>query len=349
MMMTSSMTLTNFLKRGVGNYPPFLHFKKIKILNMQYINKKFTDLRSNQVVKVIDQFEDILIFDDKRKVKANELLNSNVYQEYIDPEEFFRRDTIVNPFRILADKIRNSTEQKNLERSTEFENNIGTNTTVGHEDITIPYDEEEEKRILIEKAKKIFEKNAQEEARKQRTKIENIMRDRNDMLQEDPMSMGQESNLSFSNDLNNIQKLSNDNRFMRTEEDNSNGTFVATKITSSDDPIIQMFRNVKRNTDLNFTIKLSNKIPRLDFIEMMEDSYNTSIIDFLAEEFTNTILQNPDRIKDKIMNEIKSLVKDNMEKKEMERSSKSVVEPTKEPKRSVSHRTKKEPVAQAQL
>lgn len=110
-----------------------------------------------------------------------------------------------------------------------------------------------------------------------------------------------------------------------------------------------MFRNVKRNTDLNFTIKLSNKIPRLDFIEMMEDSYNTSIIDFLAEEFTNTILQNPDRIKDKIMNEIKSLVKDNMEKKEMERSSKSVVEPTKEPKRSVSHRTKKEPVAQAQF
>jgi hypothetical protein len=74
------------------------------------------------------------------------------------------------------------------------------------------------------------------------------------------------------------------------------------------DPIISMFKNVKRNTDFKITIDIENKIPRADFIEMMEDSYNTSIIEFLANEFTQNILDNPDYIKDKIINEIKRIV-----------------------------------------
>jgi hypothetical protein len=65
-----------------------------------------------------------------------------------------------------------------------------------------------------------------------------------------------------------------------------------------------MFRNVKRNTDFNIKFEINNKIPRLDFIEMMEDSYNTSIIDFLAEEFTNQILLNPQIIKNRIKDQI---------------------------------------------
>jgi hypothetical protein len=74
------------------------------------------------------------------------------------------------------------------------------------------------------------------------------------------------------------------------------------------DPIISMFKNVKRNTDFNISLEVNHKIPRLDFIEMMEDSYNTSIIEFLAEEFTNEILINPALIKNKISEEIRSLV-----------------------------------------
>jgi hypothetical protein len=69
-----------------------------------------------------------------------------------------------------------------------------------------------------------------------------------------------------------------------------------------------MFRNVKRNTDFKISLDIENKIPRYDFIEMMEDSYNTSIIDFLANEFTNNLLENPDIIKNKIKEEIERLV-----------------------------------------
>jgi hypothetical protein len=69
-----------------------------------------------------------------------------------------------------------------------------------------------------------------------------------------------------------------------------------------------MFKNVKRNTDFKISLDVENKIPRYDFIEMMEDSYNTSIIDFLATEFTNNLLENPDIIKNKIKEEIERLV-----------------------------------------
>jgi hypothetical protein len=41
---------------------------------------------------------------------------------------------------------------------------------------------------------------------------------------------------------------------------------------------------------------------------MMEDSYNTSIIDFLAAEFTDNLLKNPQIIEDMIKQKIKEVV-----------------------------------------
>jgi len=78
--------------------------------------------------------------------------------------------------------------------------------------------------------------------------------------------------------------------------------------TQSEDPIITMFKNVKRIKDFSISLEIKNKIPRPDFIEMMEDSYNTSIIDFLAAEFTDNLLRNPQVIEDMIRQKIKEVV-----------------------------------------
>lgn len=75
-----------------------------------------------------------------------------------------------------------------------------------------------------------------------------------------------------------------------------------------EDPIITIFRNSKKSLDFNMDIDFQDKIPRLDFIEMMEDSYEYSIIDFLAREFTAKIIQNPKLIEDKIRERIRYLV-----------------------------------------
>ena len=41
---------------------------------------------------------------------------------------------------------------------------------------------------------------------------------------------------------------------------------------------------------------------------MMEDSYEVSIIDYLASEFTKKLVNDPTLLKDKIANEIRSLI-----------------------------------------
>jgi hypothetical protein len=79
-------------------------------------------------------------------------------------------------------------------------------------------------------------------------------------------------------------------------------------VAQVEDPIITMFKNVKRIKDFSISLEIKNKIPRPDFIEMMEDSYNTSIIDFLASEFTDNILRNPQIIEDMIKQKIKEIV-----------------------------------------
>jgi len=75
-----------------------------------------------------------------------------------------------------------------------------------------------------------------------------------------------------------------------------------------EDPVVTMFKKTKRNVNFSVSIELSDRIPRLDFIEMMEDSYEISIIDFLADEFTNKVLQDPSMIRNSIKDKIKQLV-----------------------------------------
>jgi hypothetical protein len=77
-----------------------------------------------------------------------------------------------------------------------------------------------------------------------------------------------------------------------------------------------MFRGVKRNLDFKINLKIEGKIPRLDFIEMMEDSYEVSIIEFLADEFTNNMIKDPSYIRNIIFNEIKKMVDSNGSKQE---------------------------------
>mgnify|MGYP003344006244 CR=1 FL=1 len=84
-----------------------------------------------------------------------------------------------------------------------------------------------------------------------------------------------------------------------------------------EDPIITMFRNAKRNVDFSVQLKVQGKIPRLDFIEMMEDSYEISMIEFLADEFTNDLLKNPSKLKMMVIQEIKNKVYTNTKKTEV--------------------------------
>jgi hypothetical protein len=74
------------------------------------------------------------------------------------------------------------------------------------------------------------------------------------------------------------------------------------------DPMIEIFKKSKMNTDFKITIDIIKKIPKISYIEMMEENCETSIIDYLAQEFTNSILSNPNLIKDMISDKIRGMM-----------------------------------------
>lgn len=256
-----------------------------------YKNKKFTDLSSGKVVQVTDQFEDIVILDNKSKIKLNNLLDNRFYDEYIDPMNFFRNEGLVNAFTEKIRQLPNEIPQeKGYDSSRQLLNNYGDPYEyLDNTPAVLPYDPEEEKQQLIEKARKMFT-NRDSTAQKQMESFKDLLDDDFDEVNP-PISEE-----SIIDDIPQPKPTIQKNEPIMSQP--------VINQPQSLDPIIQMFRNVKRNTDFNIKFEVNNKIPRLDFIEMMEDSYNTSIIDFLAEEFTNQILMNPHLIKNKIKDQI---------------------------------------------
>lgn len=83
-----------------------------------------------------------------------------------------------------------------------------------------------------------------------------------------------------------------------------------TQETKVEDPIITMFKRTKMNTDFKVTLEINNKIPKLSLIELMEDSYDVSMIEFLADEFTNNIIKNPSIVKDQIIDKLKNMLEE---------------------------------------
>jgi hypothetical protein len=108
-----------------------------------------------------------------------------------------------------------------------------------------------------------------------------------------------------------------------------------------EDPIIKMFKGVKRSLDFKMNLDVTGKIPRLDFIEMMEDSYETSIIDFLANEFTKSVIDNPSELNAKIKNALMLMVYGELPKSDKDDKSDEIVDVEK-PKRKYSRKTKNE-------
>jgi len=262
-----------------------------------YKHKKYTDLITGKVVEVIDEFDDIVILDNRTKLKVNKLLDKNLFDDYIDPRDFFRNESLVNAFTEKIRQIPNETLSKEKNKFDPYDppllKNYGDPMRPSFDEpAVLPYDPEEEKRQLLEKAKNMY-KNPKVESQRQYDTLKSI-------IEETEMEIKEDKNPNIINTINeNITSSSK----VETVETSRNSIQ-----NQSIDPIIQMFRNAKRNTNFNIKLELQNKIPRLDFIEMMEDSYNTSIIDFLAEEFTNELLLNPQVIKDRIKSQISSMV-----------------------------------------
>lgn len=250
-------------------------------------SKKFRDLSNNRIVEVTDQFEDIIILDNKNKIRVNQLLDKRMFEEYVDPQSFFKNDSLINSF---AEQIRKLPldDWKNRVPAEEMGFDKNEFSPATQESAVVMYDPEIEKQELLRKAKEVYGyQNTNDLIQKQRDALRNIIDD-----DESPRLLSEPINQPNTE----IQQQHN-TQLIQQE----------TKVNIMD-PILEMFKNVKRNTNFKIDFTVENKIPRVDFIEMMEDSYNTSIIDFLAQEFTDDILKDPSIIKEKIKSKLTDLV-----------------------------------------
>jgi hypothetical protein len=244
---------------------------------MNLASKTFRNNKTGETIKVIDAFENIAILENKQKIDVRILMDPNQFTEQIDPSSFFNNQ---NAYNALAEKI------KTIPTDTLVDESITTNfggqiQPATNESAIIQTTEEDE---MAELARKYgVNTNTEDAVSKQNEAFQKLL----------------------NPEETSVTRVEVNQEPIRVEVSPSYDPPVMKVV---EDPIISMFKNVKRIVNFNISVEISNKIPRLDFIEMMEDSYEISIIDFLADEFTNKVLSDPSQIRENIKSEIKKLV-----------------------------------------
>ena len=248
---------------------------------MSLSNKTYRNNATGEIVKVIDSFENIAVLENKGKAEVAQLLNPDLYTEQIDVSTFFNTQGAYNSLAekiktIPVDKIRDDVGGEVM-INVDGNNSFSTKPSMNESAIVMTTEEDER----AELARKYGATNTQNDLDKQNQAFNKLLNPESEVVQQVEVNRNPQP---------------------------AQQTVYQQPIQVVEDPIITMFKNVKRSKDFSISLEIKNKIPRPDFIEMMEDSYNTSIIDFLAAEFTDNLLRNPQIIEDMIKQKIKEVV-----------------------------------------
>ena len=264
---------------------------------MDFLNKTYKNRITGDTFTIIDVYQNVAITSDKEKINTallnndklfipvsgfvNEGVSPNLREDVIEPSKFFDNQGTYNVF---AEKIK-SLPLDNVPYDQSMSSNTKNNTTDNNESAIIMSDPEDE---VQELKRKYGITSVDDSVRKQNETFARIL----DPQEDQPTPV----------QVNNVKQIE--------EYIEPNQTYVEQPVQKIEvqDPIITMFKNVKRNLEFKINLKIDGKIPRLDFIEMMEDSYEISIIEFLADEFTNKLLKDPSLIRNKIIDEIKTMI-----------------------------------------
>lgn len=249
---------------------------------MEFANRKFRNNKTGEVVKVIDAFENIAILENKQKVDVRQLSDPLHWTEEIDPSLFFNTQGAYN---VLAEKIKSLPTNMIQDDPEEIVTKFGGGLNPALNESAIVMTTEEDEIFELEKKYGIESTNTSELTKQQNAFAKLLGDDTSDL----PVIRNKPGE--------SITKVVVDRH-----------EIVQQNLPPVDDPITTMFKKAKRSIEFSTNIEINNKIPRLDFIEMMEDSYETSIIDFLSDEFTKEVINNPEWIKESIKSKIKEIV-----------------------------------------
>lgn len=267
---------------------------------MSLNNRTFKDNTTGEILKVVDSFENIAYLENKTKIDTRRLVDPNYFTEQVDPTSFFNNQ---NAYDSLFEKIKTIPSENIPDENGEVRPNISIDNTYrpDDDDSAVIYGSIDDEREELARKYGVNLDNNQSII-KQNEAFAKILED-SDELDELPTVPAPK------------QVINDEPPVQRVEIDRDNGTVIVNGQDTEpvyskpkEDPIYTMFRGVKRSVEFSIDLKLENKIPRLDFIEMMEDSYEKSIIDFLADEFMRELLKDPKALKESIKSKIKDMV-----------------------------------------
>ena len=262
---------------------------------MNLKNRTFTNNLTGESVTIIDSFQDIAITDKKERIDARRLVDPNFYTEEINPDNFMNTRSTYDMFaqQIKSVDLKNVPEEDvNLSipgSPTEYQ--PATNESAVYyadeddeiEELKRKYGASEPDRSAVERQNAAFDKLLNPDS--EQTEVVQRSQPRQEQRQA-------------------VQKQ----EFVQPDQRLEPSRPVVQPKPIVDDPMVSMFKNTKRSVDFNVSIDIKNRIPRLDFIEMMEDSYSVSIIEYLADEFLNDILKDPNIIRQSIIDKIREMV-----------------------------------------
>jgi hypothetical protein len=269
---------------------------------MDFLNKTYKNRITGDTFTIIDVYQNVAITSNKEKINTvllnndklfipvngfmNESISRNPLKEdVIEPSKFFDNQGTYNVF---AEKIK-SLPLDNIPYDNSMSSKIDNNNFPNdNESAIIMSDPEDE---IAELKRKYGASSVDSSIKRQIDTFDRILNPENENTEEENSVV---QNIEVSREMSSEVKREDVEPMVQRIE--------------IQDPIISMFKNVKRNLEFKINLNIDGKIPRLDFIEMMEDSYDVSMIEYLAEEFTNNLLMDPSFIRNKIIDEIKSMI-----------------------------------------
>jgi hypothetical protein len=75
-----------------------------------------------------------------------------------------------------------------------------------------------------------------------------------------------------------------------------------------ENPEEALFKKLKRNTKAVFELKVEEMVPTTDFIRMMNDNFEMSIIDFLSKQAVDKLLRDPEKLRKQIKDQLETTV-----------------------------------------
>lgn len=238
--------------------------------------KKFTSNQTGDLVTIIDIYDNIAILDNGDRVSTRRLLDTNFYDSVIDPSEFLSSGLDIIQ-REISSIPQSRLENLPIDRDIDFSmEDTRFSPNLMEDSAIIMTDIETEKRELLNRALK----NSQSNYTPPRNTLSDLLDDYPD---QDEIQTG-----------SSVKSISSQP--------------PPPPLPSARD---LMFSGVKKIHPIKLSIEVETLIPKPDFIKMMEESYEHSIIEYLSDEISQKIFEDPSIIKNAIKDQIRKSLSEN--------------------------------------